>query len=136
MKKAGLIFLCSLFTTVCLPQTDEVAISANTDPLCDLTVEQYNQKVKVHNKLVLVYFKAGWCRVCLRQEPVLHDVQKEYSTKIDLLELDMDCNPLVSDYFEVGGLPILILYKNGKIVWDRLGIAQKKEIAEQIKCYE
>lgn len=88
------------------------------------------------SKLVLVYFKADWCVVCKKQRPLLDDVVKENKDKVELLPIDMEDNPKIAAYFEVDGLPVTILYKNGKIVWDRMGLTEKKELLEQIHFFE
>lgn len=33
----------------------------------------------------------------------------------------MENNPAIADYFEVDGLPVLILYKDGYMIWNRVG---------------
>jgi thioredoxin 1 len=101
-----------------------------------LTVDQLNTRLQASSKLVLVYFKADWCVVCKRQKPILDAVVAENKSKVKLFEIDMEDNPLIAEYFEVDGLPVTILYKQGKIMWDRMGLTQKKELEEQLRFFE
>lgn len=107
----------------------------NTDPK-NLSMSQYNERIAASTKLVLVYFKADWCVVCKKQKPLLDAIIAEHKTSVELLEINMEDNPIVAEYFEVDGLPVTILYKHGKIVWDRMGLTEKSELEAQIHFFE
>ena len=74
--------------------------------------------------------------VCKNMVPVILEIKKEYASKVEVQIIDMDANPLISDYFEVDALPVLILYKDGVIIWDHLGLQTKKEITDIIDAFE
>jgi thioredoxin-like negative regulator of GroEL len=98
-----------------------------------MTVDQFNVKVKTSSKPLLVYFSAEWCVVCRRQRPVLNQVMQETAGQVDLLTLDMEGNPLIAEYFEVDGLPALILYDQGYMIWNRVGFQEKSQIMSQLQ---
>jgi thioredoxin 1 len=104
------------------------------DPI-GMTVEQFRQRTCVPNKLVLVNFKADWCVVCKKQKPLIDEIAREERDNVEVLEIDMDNNPLIAEHFEVDGLPINFLFKDGVVIWDRMGLATKKEIADIIRAY-
>lgn len=99
-----------------------------------MTVDQFNRRVKTTGKPLMVYFTADWCTACKRQKPVLRQVFSETSDGAELLIIDMETNPLIADYFEIDALPALVLYKDGLMVWSRIGFQEKEKIMEQIKA--
>ena len=101
-----------------------------------MTVEEFRNLTCVKDKLVLVNFKADWCVVCRRQEPIIDQIRTEKQKTVNVLVINMETNPLIAEYFEVDGLPINILFKDGVIIWDRMGLQSKKEIMDIINAFE
>jgi thioredoxin 1 len=128
----SLLFICATLNA----QNGTDTIEDNTQEVNGLTVAAFNERVNKSKQPVMVYFKADWCIVCRKQRPVLKEVVNEKKGKVEFLEIDMEKNPLIAAHFEVDGLPIIILYKNGKIVWDKMGLTQKQELLDQIKFFE
>ncbi len=100
-----------------------------------VTPEAYHKKVAGTNKAVLVYFSAGWCAVCPRFKPVIAEIEKEYSGKIEVLRIDTERDAEVAKELEINTLPLLILYKNGKKEWINAGIIPIADIRREIDCY-
>lgn len=132
-----LSFLLVLFsyTTIFSQNGNGESTPQNNDPK-NMSVAQYNERIAASTKLVLVYFKADWCVVCKKQKPLLDAIIAEHKTNVELLEINMEDNPLIAEFFEVDGLPVTILYKHGKIVWDRMGLTEKSELEAQIHFFE
>jgi thioredoxin 1 len=100
-----------------------------------ITPEAYYKKITGTNKAILVYFSAGWCAVCPRFKPVIAEIEKEYSGKIEVLRIDTERDIEVAREFEVNTLPLLMLYKNGKKEWTSAGIIPIADIRREIDCY-
>jgi len=100
-----------------------------------MTVDQFNRRIKATNKPLLVYLSADWCVVCKRQKPILRQVFTETGADAELLSLNMENNPLIAEYFEIDALPALILYKDGYMVWNRVGLQEKEKIMEQLRAF-
>lgn len=100
-----------------------------------MTVDQFNQRLKTTTQPLLVYFTADWCVVCKRQKPILKQAFSEIGDHAELLTLNMENNPLIAEYFEIDALPALILYKDGYMVWNRVGLQDKEKILEQIRFF-
>jgi thioredoxin 1 len=84
-------------------------------------------------KLVMVDFNAVWCGPCKVLKPRVKKVVKEMSEQVELLDIDVDKNPAVSNYMNVQSIPLLILYKQGKEVWRKLGVADEAEMKQAIQ---
>jgi thioredoxin 1 len=87
------------------------------------------------NKPVLVDFFATWCGPCKMMTPILHDVKSAVGDKVSIIKIDVDKSPEVAGEYGVQGVPTLILFKQGKILWRQSGVVQAKELKEIIGRY-
>ncbi len=80
---------------------------------------------------VLVDFFATWCGPCKMMNPVLKDLSQEMK-EVKILKVDVDKNPKVAQKFKVRGVPTLILFKEGKILWQQSGAMTKNQLKKTI----
>ena len=85
------------------------------------------------DKPLLVDFYANWCQPCKVQAPILQEVAGVVKTKATIIKVDVDKNPQVAVNYGVQGVPTLVLFKNGKVLWKASGVRTKNEIIEQIQ---
>ncbi len=81
---------------------------------------------------VLVDFHATWCGPCKMMAPILDEVAKEVGGKAKIIKVDVDKNPAAASKFGVRGVPTLILFQQGKIIWQQSGVVQPSVLKEQI----
>lgn len=72
--------------------------------------------------LVLVDFTAEWCGPCKMLKPVIDELKSDLGEKLMILKLDVDKNPEASAAYNIQGVPTLILFKKGKLVWRNSGL--------------
>ena len=82
---------------------------------------------------VLIDFFATWCGPCKAMNPVLKDLAKDLGEAVKILKVDVDKNQAVASRFKVRGVPTLILFKEGKILWQQSGAMSKHQLEEVIK---
>lgn len=102
----------------------------------NLSVEDYNKRINVTGKIVLVYFNADWCMPCQKLKPVMEQITAEEKMSTDVLSIDVDRNPEISKHFEINTLPLFIIYKNGKKVWENNTALSKPDIKAKIEMYK
>ncbi|MFA7325532.1 MAG: thioredoxin [Candidatus Kapaibacterium sp.] len=107
--------------------------SSTEEGLTGMDGDKYLQLISNNEKLVLVDFNAEWCGPCKKLSPILDKLAKEYSSKIELVKIDVDHNPIIAKQLRIEGLPTLKMYKNGKEVWNYLGLTDEESIKEVIK---
>lgn len=84
------------------------------------------------DKPVLVDFFATWCGPCKMMSPILDDVAKKVSGKATILKVDVDRNQHAAANYNVQGVPTLILFKKGKIVWRQSGVVPANQLVDII----
>lgn len=84
------------------------------------------------SKTVLVDFGASWCPPCIQMEPVLKNVKEINKGKFTFINVDGGRDQDILKEYKVTALPVFIVFKDGKQVWRKEGIATEKEISEQI----
>jgi thioredoxin 1 len=82
---------------------------------------------------VLVDFFATWCGPCKMMQPILEDTSKTLGDKVKIVKVDVDKNPLAATKFQVRGVPTLILFQNGKILWRESGVVPAHQLVKTIK---
>ncbi len=93
--------------------------------------EEYNTLIK-GSETVLVDFGAEWCPPCKKMEPVLEKLKNEEGNKFKLVKIDGGIHTNVMKELNVDALPVFIIYKNGKPVWRKQGIATLDELKSQL----
>lgn len=82
---------------------------------------------------VLVDFHATWCGPCQTLAPIVEEFAKEMSGKLKVIKVDVDKNQAAASKYNIRGVPTLILFKNGKIVWRKSGLMTKRDLASEIR---
>lgn len=101
-----------------------------------MTVEEFQKKVAVSKKPILVYFHADWCMPCLKLKPEMRDLTNEIKEYCELLSIDTDANPKIAEHFEINSLPMFVIYKDGKKTWENIGLLTKAQVKSKVDVFK
>jgi thioredoxin 1 len=85
---------------------------------------------------VLVDFYAEWCGPCKMMTPILRELRDKMQGGVRILKLDVDKNPAVANAFQVQGVPTLILFRRGEIIWRQSGVVPANVLENIIKQHQ
>jgi thioredoxin 1 len=79
---------------------------------------------------VLVDFSAIWCVPCLRIGKYLDEIKSSYKDKLVIGKLDIDISKQTPKKYEVVSVPVLMFFKDGKVIKRVDGAISKEELIE------
>lgn len=83
------------------------------------------QEMIQSEKPVLVDFFAEWCGPCKMMSPILKEVKEKMGENAIIIKIDVDKNPQAAKHYQVQGVPTLIIFKKGKVLWRQSGVVPK-----------
>ena len=82
---------------------------------------------------VLVDFWAPWCSPCHQISPVVEKLAEEYTGRISFCKLNVDDNRLAAGKFQVQSIPLLLFFKDGKVIEQSRGVVSESVIRTKLE---
>jgi thioredoxin 1 len=92
----------------------------------NITEQNFEDQVLKNKLPVLVDFWAEWCGPCKMAAPVLDELSESYKEKVQVMKLNVDENPTISQKYGVMSIPTTILFKDGKELGRQVGFSGKE----------
>jgi thioredoxin 1 len=102
------------------------------DGIQTFTDGNFDQDVLKAGQPVLVDFWAEWCGPCRAMEPAIKDFAGDYVGKVTVGKLNVDDNPAITMKYMVRGIPTVILFKNGEIADQIVGLVDKSALKQMV----
>ncbi|HEX8070152.1 MAG TPA: thioredoxin [Pyrinomonadaceae bacterium] len=103
-----------------------------SDNVRDVSDSSFEETVLRAEQPVLVDFWAAWCAPCRMLAPTVDAVAEKYAGQAQVVKLNVDENPTVSQKYGIKGIPTLILFKGGKEEERIVGATSKDAISRMI----
>ncbi len=98
--------------------------------ILNLTDSDFDSKVIKAERPVLVDFWAEWCAPCRALTPIVEDVAKQFSGKIDVAKMNIDEHPEAPGRYAVRAIPTLLVFKGGNVVDQIVGLVSKAKLEQ------
>ena len=80
------------------------------------------------DKPVLVDFWADWCGPCKMIAPALEEISEELGEQVQIVKMDIMESTDTPAKYGVQSIPLMVLFKNGEPVAQKLGAAPKSQL--------
>jgi thioredoxin 1 len=91
-----------------------------THSVAELTSANFDTIIR--DGVTLVDFWAPWCGPCRMQIPVLEQVASRLGSRARVTKVNVDQYPGLAGRFQITGIPTMLLFKEGRLVQEFVGL--------------
>ena len=106
-------------------------------PLPEVRLRNFKGKpvsaASLKGRVYIFDFWATWCGPCRMIAPILDQLASEYQGKVRVAKLDVDTNIKTATRFNVRSIPMLLFFKDGKVVDQIVGAQPRANIEAKLK---
>ena len=97
-----------------------------------LNDDNFQSEVIESSQPVLVDFWAAWCAPCRKLTPIIEELADVYGDKLKVAKLNVDEAASAAAKFGIKSIPTVILFKDGKVVEQVVGLQSKQALQHLI----
>ena len=103
------------------------------DKLETFTDASWQAQVLQSRQPVLVDFWAEWCVPCKALVPVMEAVATHFGGRLKVGKVNVDENSVVAEQYDIRTLPTLLVFKNGTVSEQRIGLISKDALIKLVE---
>ena len=106
-----------------------------SDAVIKITDDGFETEVLNSDKPTLVDFWAEWCGPCRALTPVINEIAENYGERLQVAKMNIDENPGTPSKYSVRAIPTLLLFKDGEVKEQLVGLVSKAKLDEVLEKY-
>jgi thioredoxin 1 len=101
-----------------------------------VTDENFEELVLKSERPTVVDFWAVWCGPCKMVAPEMEKLAAKYDGKVDVVKVDVDANPRLSQAFNIMSIPTIAYFKPGATPQGVVGFRPLEQLEVQFGLTE
>ncbi len=103
-----------------------------SDKILNLSSDTFKKVIASSATPVLVDFWAPWCGPCKAIAPILEELATELDGKLRVTKVNIDDNDTIAAEYGIRAIPTMLLFKNGAVVEQMVGMLPKAALKDKI----
>lgn len=96
-----------------------------------LTPEAFDAEIG-GQPVVLVDFQTPWCTPCKTMAPIVDELATTYEGRAKVMRIDIDRSEAIAERENIEGVPVFVLYAQGKETWRGAGATTREALAGRL----
>ncbi len=97
----------------------------------EATDANFEELVLKNERPVVVDFWAAWCGPCKMVAPEMEKIAEKYEGSVDVVKVDVDANPRLSQAFNILSIPTIAFFKPGAQPMGVVGFRPMEQLEQQ-----
>jgi thioredoxin 1 len=102
----------------------------------EATDANFEELVLHSERPVVVDFWAAWCGPCKMVAPEMEKLAEKYAGSVDVVKVDVDANPALSQAFNILSIPTIAYFKPGEQPKGVVGFRPLEQLEQQFGLTE
>ena len=98
--------------------------------------EERNREKLANDEWVMAEFYATWCPHCQRMKPVVEEFRKLMERTLEVVEVDIDQEAALADFYSIEVTPTFILLRKGEQLWRQSGELTLERLERAVKEFK
>jgi thioredoxin 1 len=119
--------------TIRTQQPTTAVVGKGTNSMSDIknaTDETFEALVLRNERPVVVDFWASWCGPCKMVAPEIEKLAAKYAGVVDVVKVDVDANPKISQSLSIMSIPTIALFRPGEQPKGVVGFRRLEELED------